>query len=178
MSRTLTKKQKGFVADYVKTGNGSLAAKNNYDVVDDLTARVIASENLTKPNIITAIQDAFTDEDLEKAHRELLNQKRTEYFTFPKTMQDDEIEAKVNAAGLELLVIQDGEKGRYAFYAVIDAQARKSALDMAYKLKGSYAAEKTQSVHLNVDARIEDKDNLNAIREKFDNELKAKLISK
>lgn len=120
--------------------------------------------------------DHLSDEGLAKAHEELLNQTKTEYFTFPKTMQDEEIEIKVNAAGLELIVIQDGEKGRYAFYAVIDAQARKSALDMAYKLKGSYAAEKSQSLNLTVEARLEDKDDLNAIREKFDNELKAKLL--
>ena len=52
----LTKKQIGFVNDYVETGIASLAVKNNYNVQNDLTARVIGSENLTKPNVIQAIE--------------------------------------------------------------------------------------------------------------------------
>lgn len=53
---TLTKKQKGFVKDYIDTGNATQAVKNNYDVSNDLTARSIGSENLTKPNIQQAIE--------------------------------------------------------------------------------------------------------------------------
>lgn len=52
----LTKKQKGFADDYALTGNGSFAAKQNYNVSSDLTARSIASENLTKPHIVEAIE--------------------------------------------------------------------------------------------------------------------------
>ena len=36
--RRLTKKQKGFVKDYIETGIGSLSVKRNYDVSDELTA--------------------------------------------------------------------------------------------------------------------------------------------
>lgn len=62
MARSLTKKQKGFVKDYMETGNATLAVKNNYDVANDLTARVIGSENLTKPNVI-----AYLESKAEKA---------------------------------------------------------------------------------------------------------------
>jgi phage terminase small subunit len=55
MARTLTKKQKGFVKDYIETGVGITAVKNNYDVSDDNTAYVMASENLSKPKIREAI---------------------------------------------------------------------------------------------------------------------------
>lgn len=57
MARSLTKKQKGFAQDYLHTGNASFAAKQNYDVSNDLTARVIGSENLTKPNIRAYLED-------------------------------------------------------------------------------------------------------------------------
>lgn len=54
MARGLTKKQRGFVHDYLKTGNGTLAALNNYDIEGkdrNNTASVIASENIAKPRI-------------------------------------------------------------------------------------------------------------------------------
>lgn len=52
----LTKKQQGFVKDYIDTGIASEAVKNHYNVANDATARSIGSENLTKPNIIAVIE--------------------------------------------------------------------------------------------------------------------------
>ena len=57
MSRELTKKQKEFADDYMKTGNGRKSAGKVYDVKNKETARVIASENLTKHNIVKYLQD-------------------------------------------------------------------------------------------------------------------------
>lgn len=56
MARKLTKKQKGFVKDYLETGNGSLAAKNNYNVSTDESARAVASQNLTKPTVMAYLE--------------------------------------------------------------------------------------------------------------------------
>ena len=56
----LTPKQKVFVEEYVKTKNGTQAALKAYDTTDNLTARVIASENLTKPNIRTITEQLFS----------------------------------------------------------------------------------------------------------------------
>lgn len=74
----LTKKQRGFVKDYIETGNGQESALNNYDTEDLNTARAIASENLTKPNIQNAIAEALPDELLSKKHLQFLNSKREE----------------------------------------------------------------------------------------------------
>lgn len=55
----LTKKQAGFVEDYVNTGNGTQAALKNYDIESDKPERVaaaIATENLTKPDVALAIE--------------------------------------------------------------------------------------------------------------------------
>lgn len=52
----LTKKQQGFVKDYIETGNATEAVINNYDIKDNATARSIGSENLTKPNIQAVIE--------------------------------------------------------------------------------------------------------------------------
>ena len=57
----LTRKQEGFVKDYLDTGNATQAALNNYDIQSDdpeNVAGAIGSENLTKPKILAAIQNA------------------------------------------------------------------------------------------------------------------------
>lgn len=53
----LTKKQRGFVKDYVLEENGTKAVMNHYDVKDNLVAKSIATENLTKPYIVEAIEN-------------------------------------------------------------------------------------------------------------------------
>jgi len=53
MQKILTKKQKGFVKDYVETGNATEAVRRNYDKTTDLSARVIASRTLQKPYYYT-----------------------------------------------------------------------------------------------------------------------------
>lgn len=50
-TRRLTKKQKDFVKEYIETGNGTQAALKAYNTDKPNTAKAIASENLTKPNV-------------------------------------------------------------------------------------------------------------------------------
>jgi phage terminase small subunit len=54
----LSKKEEGFVKDYLETGNGTQAVLNNYDTEDPNTAGVIAWENLRKPKIQARLHDA------------------------------------------------------------------------------------------------------------------------
>ncbi len=56
MSRKITIKQRRFADEYVQTGNGRQSALAVYDTDSPETAAVIASENLTKPNVIEYIQ--------------------------------------------------------------------------------------------------------------------------
>ncbi len=78
----LTKKQKIFVKEYVKTENGTQSALKAYDTKDPNTANQIAIENLRKPtviNVIKSIAEQIPNEDLVKVHREGLNAgKKTE----------------------------------------------------------------------------------------------------
>ncbi len=120
--KDLSKKQKGFVQDYVKTGNATKSAMNNYEIESENKERVaeaIGSENLSKPIIqeaIRSIAEQIPDSLLVEKHLELLN--------VPKitktTRKGDYIESEEST----------------------DVQAIKAGLDMAYKLKGVYAAEK------------------------------------
>jgi len=76
MASKLTKKEKGFVNDFVKTGNGTKSALNNYDTKSENVAGAIASQNLRKLKIqkaVMSIADSIPDELLTKKHLELLN---------------------------------------------------------------------------------------------------------
>lgn len=113
----LTRKQKGFVNDYIKSGNGTQSVLNNYDIESDKPERVasvIAVENLAKPNIIKAIQERLPDDLLEKKHLALLNK-------------------------MEMIDIESPEGNKMRIEGdQIDAQAVAKGLDMAYKIKGAY----------------------------------------
>ena len=75
MSRNLTRKQRNFVNEYIKTGNGQNSALKSYNVSNENVARNIASENLTKPNVLKSIQEALPDELLNERHIEMLNKR-------------------------------------------------------------------------------------------------------
>lgn len=56
----LTVKQTKFVKAYIENdGNGTQAALQSYNTVDEKTAGVIAVENLAKPSIASAIEEAL-----------------------------------------------------------------------------------------------------------------------
>ncbi len=62
----LTPKQRAFVLEYRRTGNGVDAARQAGYAGNDATLAVVASENLRKPNIKAAIEESQKG-TLEKA---------------------------------------------------------------------------------------------------------------
>lgn len=124
MAKKLTKKQKDFIEAYAETGNGTQAALSAYDTDSPKVASVIAAENLTKPSIQIALEEALPDSMLLEVHREGLFASKTVFNTEKEPVGED------------------------ADYAV-----RAKYLDMGYKLKGSYAAEK--HITLNLDESTE-----------------------
>lgn len=145
----LTKQDVKFVETYIETGNATKSAKEAYDIESYSYAGVKGHENLKKPKIQDAIDDAL----LYKHHIDLFKSKRVDYFVFPKTMSDEAIVEHVNSTGIKVITVRETDKGKMAFYAVPDANAIKGALDLAYKIKGTYAPEK--SVVLNIDAEAD-----------------------
>ena len=76
MARELTKKQKGFVKDYVATGNGVKSAQNNYKTKNYNSAGAVACKELKKVKIqkaILSIANQIPDSLLVKKHLALLN---------------------------------------------------------------------------------------------------------
>lgn len=98
----LTKKQQGFVKDYVLSGNGQTAALNNYEIEakdKESVARSIATENLTKPYIVEAIE--IKQETLKSALEK-------------KGITPDKIADKINV----LLDAEDLETGKKDYTAI------------------------------------------------------------
>jgi len=53
---------------------------------------------------------------------------------------------------------------------------RLKAADMVFSVDGTYAATKTQALNLNVEAKIEDKSGLEAIRKEYEEKVKQQLL--
>ncbi len=126
MARELTHKEKGFVRDIATGSTGVQAALNNYDTDDYNTAGAIASENLKKPKIRRALEEALPDEMLAEIHREGLYATREVWKNNNETKQVEHVSDEADFA------------------------VRAKYLDMAYKIKGSYAAEKHANLNINV----------------------------
>lgn len=168
----LTRKQQGFVKDYIETGNGTQSVMNNYDVKDETVASSISTENLRKPYIAEVIAEALSDDLLLTNHKKLFDQRQVSYFVFPKSMEDEEIVAHVNANGIDVITVRESDKGKMAFYSIPDAQAIKAGLDMGYKLKGSYAPDK--AINLNIDTEITNPE-ARALAKEYEEKLKKSL---
>lgn len=118
MAKRLSNKEKGFVADYILGETGTQAALNNYDTESSKVAGVIAAENLAKPRIQQAIEEALPDHMLNEIHREGLFATKGIFIEGQKVDED------------------------------ADFLVRAKYLDMAYKRKGSYAPEKSVNINL------------------------------
>lgn len=143
MADRLTKKERGFVKDYIKTGNGTQSALKNYDTVDYSTAGNIASENLNKPKIINAIQEALPDELLAQVHLEGLSATK-----------------RSGTGGMKISIGTDGKVNDFGHTDIDepDYAVRHKYLDSAYKIKGTYAPEKVVNLNVDVEATQEIKD--------------------
>lgn len=127
----LSRKEKGYITDFIVTENGTQSALNNYDTTNYKTASAISSENLDKPRIQQAIEivkthyaERFSEEDIYDKHQALLNKK-----IWDRELIEDEYGNKT------IKRIETDE---------IDPVAVKAGLDMFYKIKGSYAPDKIQ----------------------------------
>ncbi len=127
--RRLSKKQRGFIKDYIATGNGTQAALENYDTTKYNVANAIAVENLQKPTIRDAIEEALSDELLAKVHKEGLEAQKV-------------ISANITYG--------DADEKTNDFIEVPDHATRAKFLDMGYKIKGRYAPEKSINVNVEV----------------------------
>ena len=86
------------------------------------------------------------DNDLAIRHKELLNATRLEHMVFPKSVKDKEIKSLLESVNCNVRKIQHGDQANHVWFWAKDNIALKSALDLAYKLKGKYSAEKIKII--------------------------------
>lgn len=138
------------------------------------------SDNVAdNPKIVTEskgwnelMNEYLSDEDLAKAHKELLSATKIEHMTFPlgpkddcdpnfsganpkkekdeaddfherTTLTDQEIKEMLSSVNCQVRRIVHGETARHVYFWAKDNNALKSGLDLAYKLKGKYAPDKS-----------------------------------
>ena len=147
MQRPLTEKENIFVKKYSKTGNATKSALVAFDTKDPHSAHGIAANVLQRPVVQRALQsiaDRLPNDLLVRKHKKLLEQKMLNYFSFKRTMTDEDIAEHFRINNWTLINIIDTEKSRMAYYAIDDAQAIAKGLEMAYKLKGLYQADEVK----------------------------------
>ncbi len=106
-------------------------------------------------------EDFLSNETLLKKHKQLLNAISLEKLSFDYRTTDKEIKEVVRKMeGYKLLKIVNSRKydmNKYAYVQAPDNLAQDKALDKAYKLKGSYAPEKTLNVNVEVSSEARNK---------------------
>jgi len=109
---------------------------------DETTAK--NPKNLTESDGYKVLMNQYlSDETLAKAHGELLDAASIERLGFQKEITDEQIEKIINKVpGCKVLHVRRWkDTDSTAYVQVLDNNARKNALDMAYKLKGRYGEE-------------------------------------
>jgi hypothetical protein len=110
-----------------------------------------------------ALEELIPQSEIARHHNLLLNGKRLESVRIDDEDYDEvELKEMLNDAGCTFRSIQIGEKGRWMYYFAPDNQAKKSALDMLYKLKGEYEPEKHE--HLFPERNLSDAELSNEIK--------------
>jgi hypothetical protein len=101
--------------------------------------------NLTKSKSWQELMDDFLPEDLlVKEHRKLVKAYHMDTMDFLKEISDDEIIQILEDINCTVKrIIEFGTNKRVYFWSP-DNLARKNALDLAYKLRGSYAPIKSE----------------------------------
>lgn len=140
--RKLTKQEKKFVEIKAETGNGTLAVQKAFEIEDPNYAGVKAHRLLSDDKIISALEEALPDELLAKVHREGL-----------------EATKRSGVGGMKIGIGTDGKVNDFGHTEIDepDYAVRHKYLDSAYKLKGSYAAEKHINVSLQISKEERDK---------------------
>jgi len=104
--------------------------------------------------------------DLSKMQPEIKTMLDAEQAMQMTPLTDDDIKDLLASVNCTVRKIVHGQTGRHVYFWSMDARARKDALDMAYKLRGSYAPEKTFNVNVDVEPSPEIKalaDKLNGV---------------
>ena len=145
--KTLRQKQlaKNLLCENVRTSRQKAMIDAGY------SPSYAATSNIKKTKTWTELMNEFLPEDLlAKTHNELLGASHIDHYDFPKgdkknLLSDEEIKAVVESVpGCKLIYIKPAQSVKTAYFSNPDSKIRKDAIDLAYKNRGLYAAEKIE----------------------------------
>lgn|SRR3989338_3619211 len=141
----LTIKQRGFIREFIDTGNATKSALKVYGTKDYNTAKSIGCENLTKPYLKRAIEELMICNEI------------TDEMLFSRLR-----------AGLNAVKIAE-YKGELVETNIPDHNIRHKFLDTILKLKDMYPSAKIESRNINIDMELEkmSKEELGALMKKL-----------
>lgn len=106
----------------------------------------LAPQNVTNSKTwLQLMEDILPDEYLITKHKQLSNSAKIDHYVFPLNMKDEEIRDIVESIeGCKLRKIVNSVNSKHAYFWMPDNKAIEAAIDMGYKLKGKYAAQKVK----------------------------------
>jgi len=103
---------------------------------------------ITKSETFQALLDRLMPEDrVVKAHNDLIKAGTVQNIELPGEKTDTEIKGELEEMGgykIITIVRKPGSNIARVYYIQPDSNTRRGAIDMAYKLRGSYAPEKQE----------------------------------
>lgn len=160
-----------------QAGYSAAIAKNPALIMESKTFKQLLEENLP--------EDLVT-----KRHQELLSSatiNHYEFYSHGKTnskakatgkhhLSDEEIRTLVESvAGCKLIYIkQFGTGTKVAYFSQPDNRSRKDAIDLAYKLRGSFAPEK--SLNVNITKNVNANPKVKKVVKQFEENLKKAIL--
>lgn len=96
-------------------------------------------------------KEFLDDTDVAKKHKELLNSHSIQHMVFPLDVTDEEITKLLLEVNCISRRFMHSDTQTHVWFWSPDNKARKDAIDMAYKIKGNYAPEKSINVNVNAD---------------------------
>lgn len=109
--------------------------------------------------------ELMPEEEIMGWHNNLGNAKKTQQMMVGKDVSDEDIEAWVSGINCVLYKIVEGSSMKTVLYWARDNKAIKDAIDMAYKIRGDYSAEKTEDVTANPFMKMTDAELAQSIKE-------------
>lgn len=90
------------------------------------------------------VQEFLPDSLLAEKHEQLLRATHLEHMVFPPGAPDEEIKTLLSEVNCHVRKIRKSEMQKHVWFWARDNRAVKDGLDLAYKLKGSFAPEKKE----------------------------------
>jgi len=99
----------------------------------------IASGQIKESKTWNEIMDIYLpDNELALHHKELLNAVKIGHYVFPAKESDETIKETIESYGLQCVRITLQRPFKRAYFSIPNMDAKRHALDMAYKLKKKY----------------------------------------